>query len=89
LTPDGKTLVYAAMHDKTVEFVDVATRKVTGKVALQGTPVSLTISPDGTQAFASAEEADNVYVINIAEKRIAREIKTAKGMGPDPVFAHP
>jgi YVTN family beta-propeller protein len=85
VTPDGKTLVYALMHDHKVGFADPATRKETGSVQLPGPPVSLHLSPDGKLAFASVEDADSVYVVSIADKKVVREIKTAKGSGPDPV----
>jgi YVTN family beta-propeller protein len=86
LTPDGKTLVYGLMHDKKVGFADPVTRRETGYVILPNTPVSCTVSPDGKYAYASAEDADVVYIISIADKKIAGEFKTAKGMGPDPVY---
>ena len=88
-TPDGKTLVYALMHEKKVAFADGGSRRETGYVIVPGTPVSCTLSQDGKLAFASAEENDTVYIISIADKKIVGEIKTAKGAGPDPVFAMP
>lgn len=85
LTPDGKTLVYALMHEKKVAFADPVTRRQTDYVLLPHEPVSLTVSRDGKLAFASAEEAGIVYLVSISEKKIAGEIKTEKGAGPDPV----
>jgi YVTN family beta-propeller protein len=89
LTPDGKTLVYALMHDKRVAFADPVTRRETGHVIVPGLPVSCTVSRDGKLAFASTEETDRVYIISIADKKIAAEIKTAKDAGPDPVLEAP
>jgi YVTN family beta-propeller protein len=89
LTPDGRTLVYSLMHEKKVAFADPATRRQTDYVLLPGTPVSCTVSRDGRFAFASAEETDTVYIVSIADKKIAGEIKTPKGTGPDPVFDLP
>jgi YVTN family beta-propeller protein len=86
ITPDGKTLAYALMHDKKVAFADPATRRETGHVILPGLPVSCSISSDGKFALASTEETDTVYIISIAGRKIAGEIKTAKGAGPDPVL---
>lgn len=86
ITPDGQTLIYAAMHDQRIEFANPRTRKVLGHVAVSGMPVSLTLAPDGKLAFASAEEADSVYVISVADRKLVREIKTAAGAGPDPVL---
>ncbi|HYZ82776.1 MAG TPA: hypothetical protein VE621_00155, partial [Bryobacteraceae bacterium] len=84
-TPDGKTLVYALMHDKKVAFADPVSRKQIALVDLPNTPVSLNISQDGKYAFASAEDQDTVYVVSIADKKIVRQVKTEKGTGPDPV----
>jgi YVTN family beta-propeller protein len=89
LTPDGNTLVYALMHDKKIGFADARGRRETGYVIVPGQPVSCTLSQDGKLAFASAEENDTVYIISVAERKIVGEIKTAKGAGPDPVFAMP
>ena len=58
-------------------------------MGIQGTPVSLSISAEGQTAYASGEEQDTLFVISIAEKRLVREIKTAKGAAPDAVFAIP
>ena len=87
LTPDSRLVVFALMHENAVEFADAATRKVLGKVGLGGSPVSLSISPDGQLAFASAQDIDIVYVISIKDRKVVREIKTAAGAGPDPVLA--
>jgi DNA-binding beta-propeller fold protein YncE len=84
-TPDGKLLVYACMHDETVEFADPATGKVVGKVQLKGPIVSLHLSPDGRYAYASAEEIDTVYVVSVGERKLLRTLKMPKGSGPDPV----
>ena len=89
LTPDGNTLVYALMHEKKVAFADPRARRQTDYVIVPGQPVSCTLSHDGRLAFASAEENDTVYIISVADKKIVGEIKTAKGAGPDPVFAMP
>ena len=86
LTPDGGTLVYALMHDKKIGTANARQRRQTDSVLLPNTPVSLTLSHDGKLAFASAEDADTVYVISLQDKKIVGEIKTAQGSGPDPVF---
>jgi DNA-binding beta-propeller fold protein YncE len=69
-----------------VEIVDTAARKVVGRVALKGSPVSMHVSPDGKFAFASAEADDTVYVVSVPERKIVREFRTAKGAAPDPVM---
>jgi YVTN family beta-propeller protein len=86
ITPDGSTLVYALMHDKKIAFANPRTRRQTDYLVVPQTPVSLKLSPDGTHAFASAEESDAVYIISIPQKRIIQEIHTAQGAAPDPVL---
>jgi len=85
LTQNEHYLVYSLIDENKVEIADPKTRKVLGQVALAGRPVSLTISRDGRYAFASAQDDDTVYVVSIADRKLAREFKTKKGSGPDPV----
>ena len=77
------------MHDKRIEFADAAARKVLGHVGVSGTPISLTLSPDGRLAFASAEEEDTIYILSVPDRKLLREIRTAKGAGRDPVLQAP
>lgn len=89
-TPDGKQVIVACMHDEVVEFADTATLKVAGRTEkLPGPLVSLTVSPDGKYAFASAEELGIVYVISIAERKVTRKLTLPKDAHPDPVFQLP
>ncbi len=85
LSSDDETLIYSCISDQQVGFADVASRKQVALVDLEGSPVSLTTSPDGKYAFAGAQNQDTVYVISIAERRIARKFKTTPGAGPDPI----
>ena len=85
LTADERYLVYSLIDENKVEIADPKSRKVLGQVALSGRPVSLTISRDNQYAFASAQDDDTVYVVSIPDRKMAREIKTRKGSGPDPV----
>ena len=85
LTADERYLVYSLIDENKVEIADPKARKVLGQVPLAGRPVSLTISRDSKFAFASAQDDDTVYVVSIADRKLAREIKARKGSGPDPV----
>lgn len=85
VTPDGKTLVYALMQDRKIGFADVELRRQVATLDVDGEPVSLHISADGKIATAAAEEADTVYVIDIAGRKLIRSFQTEKGAGPDPV----
>lgn len=85
LTPDGGTLVYAAMHERKVAFADPKQRKQVDYLLVPGEPVSCHLSRDGKLAFVSTETTDTVYVISVADRKIVGEIKTGKGSAPDPV----
>jgi len=88
VTPDGKQLVYALMHENKIEFADPQTLRVTGQVGLPAGPlVSLTVSADGRYAFASAQERDTVFVVSIPERKLVQQFQTAAGAGPDPALA--
>ena len=85
LSLDDKTLIYACISDQQVGFADVASGKQIATIDLGGSPVSLTTSPDGKYAFAGAQDQDTVYVISIADRKIAKQFKTMPGAGPDPI----
>jgi DNA-binding beta-propeller fold protein YncE len=91
VTPDGRHVVYAAMHDRAVEIADTAARKVVGRVPLEaGSPlVSLDLSRDGELAYTSAEESGTVYVVDLAARKLVRKFRTAAGAHPDPVMEIP
>jgi hypothetical protein len=58
-------------------------------VLLPYRPMSCTLSADGSLAFASAEAQDTIYVVSLKDRKIASEIRTPKGSGPDPVIELP
>ena len=71
------------IDENKVEIADPNEGSRTSRSA--GKPVSLTISRDNQYAAASAQDDDTVYVVSIPDRKIAHEIKTGKGSGPDPV----
>jgi YVTN family beta-propeller protein len=87
--PDGK-LVYALIHDRTVEVADPVTRRVL-KVShiLDGDPVSLNLSRDGTRAYASVEDRNLVYTLSLPDLRVIYRFQLPEGTGPDPVVEMP
>ena len=86
VTPDGRYLVYALMHDHKIEIADLQTRMPVGQIAVEGEPISLSVSADGLYAFASSEEIDTVHIISLKDRKLVRSFKTPKGAGPDPVL---
>ncbi len=86
ITPDNGTLLYAAMTEKAIEWADVETRRAVARLRVEGEPISLNLSADGKYAFASAEEMDLVYIIDVPGRKLIRKFSTAKGSAPDPVM---
>jgi DNA-binding beta-propeller fold protein YncE len=86
LNPDGNILVFASRKNKSIGFADPNTLQVTGEIKLPYEPFSISISPDGLYAFASAEVEEMVYVVSLAEKKAVNIIKTVSGSRPDPAM---
>ncbi|MBI2685276.1 MAG: hypothetical protein HYX27_03095 [Acidobacteria bacterium] len=92
LTPDQRLLVYGLLDERGVEWVDLKTGKIAGKVPLPaelGQIVSLHLSQDGKTAYAANENMDMVYAVSIPEKKIVRSFRITKGYSPDPVVPKP
>jgi hypothetical protein len=90
LSPDESTLIYCLGEGgEAVGFADVATRKETGQVKLNGRPLSLTMSADGRYAFAGVQDQDKIFVVSIPERKIVKVISTPKEAGPDPALPLP
>ncbi|MBI2685771.1 MAG: hypothetical protein HYX27_05610 [Acidobacteria bacterium] len=87
ITPDGKTLVYSlGQKGQAVGFADTATGKQTGTVALNGQPLSLTLTKDGKYAFSGIQDQGRIHVIDVAQRKIIRTITTPMDAGPDPAL---
>ena len=86
ITPDGKTLIYNLQFEPAVGFADIASGKQTAMVALSGRPLSLTMTRDGTRAFAGIQDQDKVVFISVRDHKIERVMETPKGSGPDPAI---
>lgn len=69
---DAKTLYFSCEGEKTLDFVDRATGKITGKAPLTGRPNSISTSPDGKVVFvAIAQSPGGVDVVDTTSmKRI-------------------
>lgn len=55
VTPDGEQLYVSSPSDGSVAVVELATRKVVGRVSVQGTPRRIAFSPSGHQAYVTNE----------------------------------
>ncbi len=46
----------------------------------------MSLSPDGTRAYAAAQELDRVYRVSVPTRTLIGTIQTPPGAGPDPVI---
>lgn len=86
LTPDGRLLVYNLQAGQAVGIADIAAGKQIVEIPLPGPPLSLSLSRDGEFAYAGIQSLDQVAIVSVSERRLARVFETAKGAGPDPVI---
>lgn len=83
-SPDNSLVLLPDLRKEALRFVDRATRKELGRLALPGMgPQGIVFSPDGKHAFLSLSTGARVAVIDIATRTIVREI--AAGDTPDGV----
>lgn len=86
ITPDGKTLVYNLQFEPAVGFADVASGRQTAVVPLSGRPLSLTMTRDGSRAFAGIQDQDKVCFISVVDRKVERVLDLPRGSGPDPAI---
>jgi DNA-binding beta-propeller fold protein YncE len=83
-SPDNTLVLLPDLRKEELRFVDRASRKELGRLALPGMgPQGIIFTPDGKQAFLSFSAGARVAVIDIASRTIVREI--AAGDTPDGV----
>jgi hypothetical protein len=76
-TPDGKTLVYTDSASERIGFVDIhdpETPHQRATLAMGGEPTSVAITPDGRWALVAVSGPDDLAVVNVATREIARRI---------------
>ena len=70
-----------------IAIVDVATRKLTGKIAAGSDPEEFVLSKDGTRLYVSNEDTKTATVINIASGKVEQIIPVGRepeGVGVTP-----
>ena len=67
ITPDGKSVYVAG--DGVVAVIDTATNQVT-PITTGGSPEQVGISPDGTRAYATDYEKDQIIIIDTATRQV-------------------
>jgi YVTN family beta-propeller protein len=86
ITPDGSTLFVTnygdGTHSGTVSVVSTATNSVTSTISNVGVgPITVKVSPDGTQAWILAYQGGTVSVVDVATKAIVNRYSVIGG-GP-------
>jgi DNA-binding beta-propeller fold protein YncE len=83
-TPDARTVLVPDMNGDVVRFLDRATRRELGRLAVPGGgPQGITLTPDGRHAFLSLSKQARVAVIDVAARRIVGYVPA--GETPDGV----
>lgn len=81
-TPDHKTVIVPDMTNENVRFIDRASRRQIGEIALPGAgPQGITVTPDGKYVLLSLSKVGKIAVIDVATRTVVREI--AAGATPD------
>jgi YVTN family beta-propeller protein len=87
-TPDARTVLVPDMNRDELRFIDRATRRELGRLALPGAgPQGITLTPDGRHAFLSLSKQGRVAVIDVAARRVVATL--AAGETPDGVAFAP
>ncbi len=76
---DGSYLLLSTEYAGRLVKVDTRTWKVTGSVALGGSPVDVKVSPDGTVFFVANQVRNGVSVVDPAKMKEIAFIPTGKG----------
>ena len=85
-TPDEKLLVYSLQSGEAVGIADIESGQEAAQVPLGGQPLSISLSRDGTYAFAGVQDKDQIWIVSVPERAVVQVIDTPAGMGPDPVI---
>ena len=85
-TPDERLLVYSLQLANAVGIADIASGKEVARMPLGGAPLSISLSRDGTYAFAGVQDEDQIWIVSVPEREVVQVIDTPPGTGPDPVL---
>lgn len=86
LIQNGEMMLVSASSPRTgISFVNTSTLETINHIEIPYTLFSIHVSENEEYAYASAEEQNIVYVIDIPSRKIIRKFKVAEGIRPDPV----
>ncbi len=74
ISPDGKTMVNTSETTNMAHFIDTETHEITHNVLVDSRPRFVEFTPDGTEAWVSAEIGGTVSVIDNATREVKQKI---------------
>jgi YVTN family beta-propeller protein len=80
-TPDGRRVLATIPDAAALLVFDAQSRQESGRVALEGAPLSVAVSADGLLAYVVVGGTDRVAEIDLAKLAVTRSFPT--GAGPD------
>jgi len=84
-SPDGEDLVLTNAKSGIVQIIDVAAPEEANRVNVEGRPLGVAISPDGSRAFMANNHKKRIDVIDVKTGRLAPAIPTPGGGEPSTV----
>ena len=93
LSPDEQTIIVACYGANVVDFIDPATQRNTGRLAVGVKPRYVVFSVDGSHAYVVNEGSDSISVIDVAARAVSSTIPVGHsprtiGVAPDGRFAY-
>jgi YVTN family beta-propeller protein len=82
-TPDGKRALVLDPEGGELVVFDAATRKVAGRVMIDGAPLGVVAAPDGRRAYVTLGAKNAVAAVDLEKLAVLRTAETGKG--PDGV----
>lgn len=91
-SPDGKRLYVAAGRSGNLLAIDLASRKVTGQVAVGPRPWGVDRSPDGSLLYTANGSSNDVSIVEAATMKLVAKLPVGEGpwaaiVGPAPKLA--
>jgi YVTN family beta-propeller protein len=70
--PDGRRLFTTTEGDHALKIIDTATKKIIGRVQLQGRPNQVAVTPDGKYVAVPIRDGDSVDVVDVVQQKIVK-----------------
>jgi DNA-binding beta-propeller fold protein YncE len=80
VSPDGKELWTAASDDGTIAIIDLATKKLTGKIDAKALGANrLKFTPDGKRVLITSLRTGDLFICDAVSRREIKRINTGRG----------